>query len=371
MGVPSSGSLNLDEDLNNDESRRHEQSARQFLHRYGLTVPRIRKTTVRLGKLLEESPIAPGEREQHAWQLLLEARKTLVTCEEAMQRAEALKLEFACDTTMFARRLSVHCDEILIAAREPLVGDPFERLLARNHAIAKAWAAQRNRTGLISALLNGAALHRLRGELLLIRAQQDFGEDDFKKAFDLSLGVEHLIHAYGKRSFRALVPLFLSEMYFSRVRGALDSRQPEAAKNGIDALWGLVNEGNEWIRTELLRHNAEYLIYRSHKSIAHLQEAEAQLDEAEEIYEKNPTQSPYWRLGTWYRRLELLLVKGRWSSELAEQYMQVCRDLPHLYQYERFRHLCGQRFPIRKAIQPAYVSAGIASMYLDDRLVNL
>src|SRR5207247_5535583 len=105
-----------------------------------------------------------------------------------MERAEALKLEFARDTTMFARTLALHCDEMLRDAREPLVGDPLERLRASNDAIAKAWRARNNWTGLMSALLAGTALHRLRGELLRIRQLQDWGEHDFKKAFNLSRG---------------------------------------------------------------------------------------------------------------------------------------------------------------------------------------
>jgi hypothetical protein len=305
-------------------------------------------------------------------QRLFQARHLLVPREsDAMEIARNLKIDSVGDGTDFGKRIRLHADEVLRDAREPLHGNPLGRLLSRNKRIQEGWIRQGNWQGLVAALLTHGAILRMRGEL-----DQNCWDRDVRAARNLALGVEHLIKGYGRRHFPDFVTLFSTENGFQRVRLALDVREPDVARAELKRLQPLLDKlGQERILADFLRDEAECVIYKNRlkrPSPTERQRAEDLLCEAEAIHQKLP-ESPYWWLGLWYQKMQLFGDQGRWPEfdELAAKYAAICRQIPHLYHYRRLVRLCDGRFSEAYRCQPAYIAAGIASVYRDDRFVVL
>jgi hypothetical protein len=363
------------------DERRHEMCARTFLSRYHLPIPRLKGSLARLGRSLEERPSARGDVEQRAWDQIVYLRRTAVAGNEiaALEGAETLDLQFAAEDTEFAKRVRLHCNEILRDTQERLLPEPsageaaFDRLIQRGWAVVRGWA-KRDFAGLLSGLLTVATAYRCRGDAAATNSDRDY-----RKAAYLATDIDHLIHAFGRRRAPRFVQLFFYENAFLSCRLALARREPDGAKPHLNFLRHLAAELDlDWMRLAVSRETAAYLVQLSYFAgpavrYRHLRAAEEYLGEAEQLSQRLSPNSPYMLLVNGYRRLELLYALGQWRQfdELLAQYLHGCRRYPHLFHWARARRLCPERIRPEQRIRPTYVAAGLASLLLEDQLVRL
>lgn len=326
-----------------------EQIIHQFLHRSGYTRRQFGQllaaglslpiAKLAFAELIEKWQTARPAQHEQARKDILEMRAMLARGEDvqAHDKAMFLRAMLANDRRPDARRLRIHCYEILRdAGEEGSSGAALTVVRAYARWVRNAWIREKHKLNQAEAQLTEMNLYR--------------SSRDYNNALEILGETDALLTSLkGKREYdQEMVRAVCSQDDLWRFRiVSIHQQNPWAAEREKEHL--AANLGTRLDLAETLREEAGHLMMyaelaRSFRS-RHLDRAGQNIEEALRVFETLPVQPPRIYLTILRAEIEILFMADeKYEAQgIVKEYLKVCREHPIAHCVNQIRSL-GEKY---------------------------